>query len=91
MRMALGADFGHVAALTYRSVLIPSAFGLAIRLGAAAGLTRLLKTLLFRVSAGDPITLTFAGLTLVMISVLAATSPAIRATLSDPARILRRE
>jgi putative ABC transport system permease protein len=73
IRMALGAEFGDIAALIYRWALLPSVAGLAIGLGAAVWLTRLLKTLLFGVSAGDPKTLVLVGLTLLGISALAAT------------------
>jgi putative ABC transport system permease protein len=91
IRMALGADVGDIAGLVYRGVLLPSAIGLGIGAMAAVWLTRLLKSLLFGVSAGDPKTLVLAGLALLGISVLAATGPAVRAALSDPAKVLRRE
>jgi putative ABC transport system permease protein len=91
IRMALGAEFGDIAGLIYRGILLPSAVGLAIGMGAATWLTRLLQSLLFGVTAGDPKTLALAGFTLLGISVLAATGPAVRAALSDPAKVLRRE
>jgi putative ABC transport system permease protein len=91
IRMALGAEFGDIAGLIYRGVLLPSAIGLGAGMGAAVWLTRLLRSLLFGVTAGDPKTLALAGFTLLAISVLAATGPAVRAALSDPARVLRRE
>jgi putative ABC transport system permease protein len=91
IRMALGAEFGDIALLVYRGILLPSAVGLAIGICAAAWLTRLLKSLLFGVTAGDLKTLALAGVTLLGISVLAVTGPAVRAALSDPAKVLRRE
>jgi putative ABC transport system permease protein len=91
IRMALGAEFGDIAGLIYRGILLPSAVGLAIGMGAATWLTRLLQSLLFGVTAGDPKTLALAGFTLLGISVLAATGPAVRAALSDPAKVLRGE
>ncbi len=54
-------------------------------------LTRLLKSLIFGVNAEDPRTLSLAGFTLLGISVLAATGPAVHAALSDPAKVLRRD
>jgi len=87
----LGAEFRDIAGLVFRGILLPSAVGLAIGMGAAVWLTRLLKSLLFGVTAGDPKTLVVAGFTLLGISVLAATGPALRAGLSDPAKVLRRE
>jgi ABC-type lipoprotein release transport system permease subunit len=75
--------------MIYRAVLAPSALGLAIGSVAAVGLARFLKSLLFQVTPGDVRTLTIAGLTLLAVSVLAATAPALRAGLTDPAKILR--
>jgi putative ABC transport system permease protein len=91
IRMALGAEFGDIAGLVYRDILLPSAVGLAIGMGAAAWLTRLLQSLLFGVTPGDPKTLALAGFTLLGISVLAAAGPALRAALTDPAKVLRGE
>ncbi len=91
IRMALGATGGDIAALVYRGVLLPSLTGLAIGMGAAFWLTRMLKSLLFGVSAGDPGTMALAGLALLGVSILAATVPSVRAASSDPARALRRE
>jgi putative ABC transport system permease protein len=91
IRMALGAEFQDIAGLIYRGVLLPSAIGLAIGAGAAVWLIRLLKSLLFGINAGDPQTLALAGFALLAISVLASTGPALRAALSDPAKVLRRE
>jgi predicted permease len=91
IRMALGAAFGDIAGLVYRGILLPSAIGLAIGMGAALWLARLLQSLLFGVTGGDPKTLALAGIMLLAISVLAATGPAVRAAFSDPAKVLRRE
>jgi putative ABC transport system permease protein len=91
IRIALGAEFGDITGLIYRGALLPSAVGLAIGVGAALWLTRLLKSLFFGVGTGDLRTLALAGFALLGISILAATGPAIRAALSDPAKVLRRE
>ncbi len=91
IRMALGAGLGDIAALIYRRVLFPSTVGLAVGAGAAVWLTRPLRSLLFGINAGDPKTLVLAGFTLLGVSVLAATGPAVRAALSNPARVLRGE
>jgi len=91
IRIALGAEFGDIAGLVYRGTLLPSVVGLAIGIGASLWLTRLLKSLLFGVSAGDPKTVVMAGVALLATSVLAAAGPAVRAALSDPAKVLRSE
>ena len=91
IRMALGAGFEDIAGLIYRGALFPSAVGLAIGAGAAFWLTRLLRPVLLATAAGDPKILAFAGFALLGTAVLAATGPAIRAALSDPSKVLRRE
>jgi putative ABC transport system permease protein len=91
IRMALGAEFRDITELIYRGTLFPSAVGLAIGVGLALWLTRLLKSLIFGVSTGDLRTLALAGLALLATSILAATGPAVRSALSDPAKVLRRE
>ncbi len=59
IRIALGAPFGDIAGLIYRGVLLPSAIGLAIGVGAAVWLTRLLKSVVFGVHTGDLTSLGF--------------------------------
>jgi len=91
VRMALGADYGDIAALVYRRTLAASAAGLLCGLASALALTRLLQSLLFGVSATDPGTLTVCSLTLLASALVAATSPALRAARTDPAQVLRRD
>jgi putative ABC transport system permease protein len=91
IRIALGADLGDIVRLIYRSVLLPSAVGLTVGAAAAMWLARLLQSLLFGVSVGDPGTIALTAFTLLGISLLAATGPALRAALVDPAKVLRQE
>jgi ABC-type antimicrobial peptide transport system permease subunit len=91
IRMALGAQFVDIAGLSYRGVLLPSAIGLTVGAGAAFWLTRLLNSLVFGVSTGDVSTLAAAGIALLGVSALAAAGPALRAALSDPVKVLRRD
>jgi predicted lysophospholipase L1 biosynthesis ABC-type transport system permease subunit len=91
IRMALGAQFADIVGLIYRGVLVPSVIGLTVGVGAAVWLTRLLKSLIFRVSTGDPGTLALAGVTLLALAGLAATGPALRAAFSEPVKVLRRD
>jgi putative ABC transport system permease protein len=91
IRMALGATFADIARLVYRGTLVPAAFGLAVGAVAAVWLMRVLRAMVEGVSAGGMKTGAAAALTLLAVAVAAATGPAVRAALSDPARVLRRE
>jgi ABC-type lipoprotein release transport system permease subunit len=65
--------------------------GVVIGLGAAAGLTRLMRSLLFGISPLDPITFTAIPVVLASAAVLASYLPARRAVTVDPVETLRAE
>ena len=91
IRMALGAQQRNVLTMIVRQGMTLSAAGLVIGLGAAWGLTRLMSTMLFEVTATDP--WIFAILTLVLAGVafIASIIPARRAARVDPLIALRYE
>ena len=91
IRLALGAQLSDVLRLILKQGLIVIFIGVAIGLGAAFVLTRLLKTLVFGVSTTDP--LTFVGITLLLslIALIACYVPARRATKVNPLVALRYE
>jgi ABC-type antimicrobial peptide transport system permease subunit len=91
IRMALGARAGDVIHLVLGRGLRPALFGVAIGLVAAIGLMRLMRSLLYGVSAHDPLTLTAISLLLILMALLACLIPARRAARVDPAVALRRE
>jgi len=91
IRIALGATNRDVLWLVVRQGLLLALIGVAVGTGAALALTRILKNLLFGVSATDPTT--FVGIALLLISVafIASYIPARRATKADPLVALRHE
>ena len=91
LRAALGARPQQTFWLVVTGALKLVLAGVIVGLGGAAALGKSLETLLFGVSAFDPATYAIAGLTLVLVGILAAMMPAIRASRIDPVRALRQE
>jgi putative ABC transport system permease protein len=91
LRMALGAQARDVLKLVVGQGMRLVAFGLALGLLAALGLTRWLKTLLFGVEATDPLTYAVIAALLAAVALLACYIPARRAMKVDPLVALRHE
>jgi putative ABC transport system permease protein len=89
IRLALGAARHDVVSHVLRSAISMALLGLALGLGGAAALTRVLQTLLFEVSPLDPPALAAACLSITVVGLLAASLPALRALRVDPITILR--
>ena len=91
IRLALGCPRSHVVRLFMRDGLLLSGIGAACGMIAAIALTRLMRTLLFEVGPGDPLTYIGASLVMILTAVVANYVPARRAILVDPIRALRAE
>jgi len=91
IRMALGARRSDVLRLVLRMGLLVATFGLALGAGAAFGVTRYLKSILFDVQPADPITFLAVGALLLCVALLACYLPARRAATVDPLNALRAE
>lgn len=91
LRMALGARPADVQRLVVRQGVRLALVGVALGLAGALALGRVLRSLLYEVSASDPITFTSVALAAVAIAALACYLPARRATAVDPAHTLRGE
>jgi predicted permease len=91
LRMALGAGTSNLLRLVLSRGLLLTMTGIAIGIGLALLLTRLLGNLLFDVSPRDPLAFAAAFAVMTLASLAACFLPAWRATRTDPIRALRAE
>lgn len=91
VRLALGARPGDVLRMVLRRGLGLTLVGVALGLGGAAALTRLLVNQLHGVEPVDPRTFLFGGLTLIVVALAASALPAARAARVPPMTALRAE
>jgi len=91
IRMALGAQASDVLRMVIWRGMRLALIGVALGLAAALALTRVMKTLLFNVSATDPATFGLIVLLLLSVALSACYIPARRATKVDPLTALRHD
>ncbi len=89
IRIAVGARSNNILQLVILRGLKLAGIGLLIGVVAALALSRLMGSLLYGVSATDPLSLIIAILVLGLAALLACLLPALRATRIDPIRALR--
>lgn len=91
IRVAVGATPRDVAADILRRITIPLAAGAVIGVAAAMVLSRLVASLLYGVSADDPVTYAACFALLIGMGAIAAVRPAWKAAIQDPLASLRTE
>ena len=91
IRLALGADRSAVLRLVLSQGARLTAAGLIVGLAGAAGLTRVMASMLYGVAPLDPVTFGLVGVVLGLVAVVASYFPARRATRVDPVVALRAE
>jgi len=91
IRTALGARAADVLRLVIVEGMSPVLAGIAAGTIAALASARVMKTLVFGVSASDPLTLAAVAATLALVALIASLVPAYRAARLDPVKVLRAE
>jgi predicted permease len=91
IRLALGAQSSSVLRMVLGEMMILVVTGLGIGLVAALATTKLVESLLFGLTANDPLTIVLATLLLLAVAIFSGWLPARRATKVDPMMALRHE
>jgi ABC-type antimicrobial peptide transport system permease subunit len=89
LRMALGAQVSSVRQLFLRQGLSLTAAGIAVGIGVAVVLTRVMSAFLFGVGSTDPLTYAVVAAGFAAVATVATYLPAYRASLVDPVVALR--
>ena len=91
IRTALGARTSDVLRLVIVEGMPPALVGVAAGTIAALASAKVMRTLVFGVSASDPLTLVAVGAMLALVALMASLVPAYRALRLDPVKVLRAE
>ncbi len=91
IRFALGAQKRTILGMVLTEALWVTLIGIVVGLAVGFGLTRFLRTMLFGLQPDDPLAMISAALLLVVVSLIAAFIPALRASRLEPMQALRHE
>jgi len=91
IRMALGAEAGHVRRMVVRQGMRLAGVGLVIGLAASLALARVIESFLFGVTTRDPLVFLAVPAVLFVVALIAVWLPAVRASRVDPIEALRYE
>jgi predicted permease len=91
LRLALGAQRGHVYRLVLREGLLPVVFGTVAGLAMAFSMARVVTSMLFTISPYDPLMTMGSAFVLLAVGAAACLVPAKRAAAADPMQALRAE
>ncbi|HSG09523.1 MAG TPA: ABC transporter permease [Longimicrobiales bacterium] len=91
VRMALGASMVSVRGMVVRQGLVLAGVGVVLGLAGAGAMSSVMQSMLFGVSATDPVTYGVVALALVSVATVASWLPAHRASRVDPSTALRSE
>ncbi len=91
VRLALGAGVGRVFGLVLKQGMLLVGAGLVIGIGGGLASTKFVESVLFGVSAFDPLTFCGVSLTLVLVALVACLVPTLRAVRLDPAEVMKAE
>ncbi|NKB88278.1 MAG: FtsX-like permease family protein [Acidobacteria bacterium] len=91
VRMALGAERGSVLRMFVRQAVILATLGVALGTALTLALGGTISNLLYGVAPGDPVTLLAIALAVIALAVIAAFTPAYRATRVAPVAALRQD
>ena len=91
VRMALGADSSSIVAMVLRHVALMTVVGAAIGAAGAYAIGKGAQSLLFGITARDPLVMVSAAVVLALVALVAGSIPARRASRVDPVQALRYE
>ena len=91
VRMALGADSSSIVRMVLRHVAVMTIVGAAIGAGGAYAIGKGAQSLLFGITARDPLVMVAAASVLALVALAAGSIPALRASRVDPVQALRYE